>query len=255
MKPIIDASVFCGCWPFRPTALRTPWELKGRLESNGVRRAWVSTAEAILAPDPMQANEALFSAVGRDEFFVRVGAVNPTLATWRRDASACIEDWGCRAFKLFPSYHEYGLSDARVDGLVELAREAGVPVCIQVAMMDRRSQHPLVIVEPVPPADIVSLAGRHPGARFLACGAFTGDLNKLGEAPNVWAEISLVESEQALRNAVGAMGPERVVFGSHSPFQYFQAMTAKLDVAPEDVDPGVVDAVRESNAEALLGAR
>lgn len=252
MKQIIDASVFCGCWPFRPTALRSPGDLKAHLEPKGVRRAWVSPAEAILAPDPMQANEPLFSAVDGDEFFVPVGAVNPALATWKRDAEACIEHRGARALKLFPSYHGYELSDPRVDELSELAREAGAPVCIQAAMMDQRSQHPLVVVEPLPAAEIVSLAGRHPEARFLACGVFASDLKKLGEAPNVWAEISLVESEQALRNAVEAMGPERVVFGSHSPFQYFEAMLAKLDVAAEDVAPGVVDAVCESNAAELL---
>ena len=48
------------------------------------------------------------------------------------------------------------------------------------------------------------------------------------------------------------MGPGRLVFGSHSPYQYLAAMLAKLDVDPRDVAPEAVEAVRGSNAEALL---
>lgn len=84
------------------------------------------------------------------------------------------------------------------------------------------------------------------------CGAHGGDLKPLSDAPNVWAEISLVESAQTLRSAVEALVAERVVFGSHSPFMYFEAVAAKLDVASVDVPPEVVDAVRSGNAEALL---
>jgi len=69
---------------------------------------------------------------------------------------------------------------------------------------------------------------------------------------NVWVELSLVESGRALSGALEAMGPERVVFGSHSPLMYFEAVAAKLDVDPADVPPEVVDAVRSHNASALL---
>ena len=53
--------------------------------------------------------------------------------------------------------------------------------------------------------------------------------------------------------AVGAMGPERMVFGSHSPFLYLEAVVAKLDANPIDVDPKVVNAARVHNASVLLG--
>jgi len=128
-----------------------------------------------------------------------------------------------------------------------------VPVCIQLRMMDERSHHPLMKVPPVPPDEVASFAGRHPDVRFLACGAYGHNLKSLSHAANVWAEISLVESGQALKSAVEALGPERVVFGSQTPLLYFEAVAAKLDVDPIDVPPAVVDAVREANALALLG--
>jgi len=262
---IVDTSVFCGCWPFRPTALRSAADLKTRLEAGGVRQAWVAPVEAVLAPDPMQANEPLFAEVaeiadiGGDDFFVAVAAVNPTLATWRSDTETCLANPSCRALKLFPSYHAYELSAAHVDELADLAGSsgaAGVPVCVQMLMMDQRSQHHAAIVEPPSPGAVAELALRHPGTRFLACGVLTAQLEELAAAPNVWAEISHVESDQALRKAVDVLGPgggDRIVFGSHSPYHYLEAMAAKLDAAPEDVDPATVEKVRGLNAAELLG--
>ena len=188
-----------------------------------------------------------------DGFFVPVAIVDVTLATWRRDAERCLQKWGCRALKLVPNYHGYELSDPRVSELVTVAREADVPVCVQMRMMDERAHHPLMKVPGVVAADVANLAQRHPDARFLACGAYQHDLLGLSESPNVWAEISSVESGRALRSAVAVMGPDRLVFGSHSPFYYFEAVLAKLNVDPADVPPETVLAVREVNARALLG--
>jgi predicted TIM-barrel fold metal-dependent hydrolase len=101
--------------------------------------------------------------------------------------------------------------------------------------------------------EVVELAQNHPEARFLVCGAYGHQLGLLRDAANVWAEISFVESGQALAGALEALGPDRLVFGSHSPLFYFEAEAAKLDVAAEDVPPAVLQAVRSTNAQALLG--
>jgi len=252
MSKLVDTSVFCGYWPFRRPARRTPTELKAHLRDKGVTRAWVTPAEAILYPDPMQADEPLLEAVRGDEFFVPVAVVDPTLATWEGDARRCIGELGARALKLVPNYHRYELSDARVGELVEVARDTDVPVCIQLRMMDERSHRPLMGVPGVPAAAVAELAGRHPGARFLACGPYNAELGQLGGADNVWAEISFVESGETLKGAVDALGPERVVFGSHSPLFYFEAVAAKLEVDPAEVPRATVEAVRGANADSLL---
>ena len=255
MDGIIDTSVFCGYWPFRNLPQRTPQALKAHLQAHGVRQAWVSATEAILFPDPMQANEPLFEAISGDPFFLPVAIIDPTLATWRRDATACLGKWGCRALKMLPNYHSYELGHTlpAAAHLVGLAQEAEVPMCVQMRMMDERSHHPLMKVPGVPAEDLVGLASRYPEARLLACGALRPQLPTLAQAPNIWAEVSMVEAGRTLWAAVEAMGPERIVFGSHSPFIYFEAVAAKLEADPVDVAPRIVDAVRESNAATLLG--
>ena len=255
MSDLIDASVFCGYWPFRDLRPRTPAALKRHLQGQSVCQVWVASAEAVLYPDPMQGNEPLFEEIAGDDFFVAVAIVNPSLATWMRDAVACLDRWGCRALKLAPNYHSIALSDPRVADVVDFAQDADVPICVQLRMMDERSHHPLMKVPGVPPEALVALACEHPQARFLACAAYRTDLSVLGHAPNVWAEISMVESGQALRDALGLIDSRRLVFGSHSPFLYFEAVAAKLDVDPIDVDHAVVRAIRAPNARELLAGR
>ena len=254
MSDLIDTSVFSGYWPFRSLSYRTPERLKSFLQPLGVRQAWVAAAEAILYPDPMLANETLLPAVAGDPFFLPVAIVDVTLATWEGDAQACLNHWGCGALKLVPNYHQYDLGHPRVAELVALAQQACVPVCVQVRMMDERSHHPLMKVPRVPTEEVAALARRHPDARFLVCGAYQGELRALREAPNVWAEIAMVESERSLWGAIDALGPDRVVFASHSPFLYFAAAAAKLDVDPTDVPPEVVELVCSHNAMSLLHA-
>jgi predicted TIM-barrel fold metal-dependent hydrolase len=253
MTRLIDTSVFSGSWPFRAPRERTPAALKAHLQPLGVTQAWVASAEAILFPDPMQANEPLAEAVAGDGFFLPVATIDPTLATARRDARTCLERLGFGALKLAPNYHQYVLADARVAELVALASERDVPLCVQLRMMDERSHHPLMKVPGVPVEEVVALAQRHPEARFLVCGSYGQQLRPLRDAANVWAEISFVESGQALAGALEALGPDRLVFASHSPLFYFEAEAAKLDVAAEDVPATVLQAVRSTNAQTLLG--
>lgn len=252
MSDLIDTSVFSGYWPFRAVRYRTSSALKDHLQANGVSQAWVAATEAILYPDPMEANEPLFRDIKDDDFYIPVAIINPTLASWREDALACLEEWGCRAIKLLPNYHRYEMTDARVDEVVGLAIDRNVPLCFQLFMMDLRAQHPLLLVQGVDAGSVARVALRHPEVRILATGAMSGAAGALSKAPNTWMEISLAESDQALKGVVDKLGPDRVVFGSHSPFQYFKAVKAKLCTAAEDVAPEVIEVIKARNARELL---
>ncbi len=250
--PVVDTSVFVGTWPFRCLPHRTVPALKAYLTARGVLQAWVAPVEAILYPDPMQANEPLLAEVAGDPFWVPVAVLDPTLPTWREDALACLGR-GARAFKLTPNYHGYRLTDPVATEVAALAAETGALLCVQLRVMDERAHHPLMKVPGVPAADVVALAASYPQVRFLACGAYFAELRALRPAANVWAELSFVETGNTLRAAVTELGAERVVFGSHSPFFYFEAVAAKLVADPADVSPEVVEMVGRGNAAGMLG--
>ena len=255
---MIDTSVFCGQWPFRRLPDAHPAGLKQRLLAQGITAAWVAPLEAVFYHDPMEANELLHQALRGDPYFMPVGAIDLSLPSWRHDAKRCLKQLGCRAFKLFPNYHRFPAAGQEAVALCEMAREANVPVCIQLRMQDERGHHPLVKVPGVPVKDVLELARLVPRTRFLVCAAYRNELKELRGVANVWAEISFCEWELSLRTAIEACGPERLVFGSHSPLYYAEAEEAKLDVVPGDFaladSEKAVGAIREHNARALLGA-
>jgi hypothetical protein len=252
VKNLIDTSTFCGHWPFRNLPFRSPGELKEHLSSRGVKKAWVTSAEAILLPDPMQGNLPLLAAIANDPFFVPVAVLDVTLAGWRKDFGAFIENKKFRAIKLTPNYHSYSLNDPRADGLAECAGAAGVPVCIQVRMMDERSHHALMKVPGVPTPEIAALAKRHPKTRFLACAVDPGSLKLFAGLTNLWSEISFVESRNTLPQAIEKVGAKQLVFGSHSPLFYFETSSVKLEAAVEEVSEDELRAIGEKNADALV---
>lgn len=253
MSVLIDTSVFAGHWPFRQLRFREPGQLKQHLLSRGVSQAWVCSAEAILYPDPMQGNQSLLSATEGDAFFVPVTLVDITLATWRKDTERCITQLGSRVLKITPNYHSYSLEHPDVGELAVMARELDVPLCIQVRMMDERTHHPLMKVPAVPTAQIAELAKQHPYTRFLVCGVYMSELKPLNEAPNVWCEISHVEASQSLVVATRSFPWQRLAFGSHSPFLYFEGVSQKLEVETGSLSSEQIDAIRQFNAQCLLG--
>jgi predicted TIM-barrel fold metal-dependent hydrolase len=255
MSGLIDTSVFIGHWPFRRVTPRDAAGLKAFLSARGVEQAWAASAEALLCPDPMEANVELFSSVKNDPFYVPVPILDISLIGWERDAQECLSRWEARAFKLAPNYHSYSLSIPGAARLCCLAREANVPVCIQVRMMDERGHHPLMRVPPVPAQEIAALARENPGTRFLACGIYQGALKEVREVENISAEFSFVESQETLRDTIRILGLKRIVFGSHAPLLAFESAAAKLNAPPEDVPTDNLPGVSRLNAERLLDGK
>jgi uncharacterized protein len=253
MSGIIDTSVFCGYWPFRNLGYRTPSELKKHLQRHQITQAWIASPEAILYPDPMEANEALFKRLRGDHFFVPVGIIDPSLKTWKRDTETCITKWRCRALKIVPNYHQIPLSDPSTQELAAFAVQLGVPLCVQIRMMDERGHHPLMKVPPVQVNELATLAQDNPRLRLLACGISHNELNLIKNLRNIWAEVSFIETGEALLGALGIINSKRLVFGSHSPFFYLGAELAKLQSI--DITVSQKKLIQQANARVLLGTK
>lgn len=251
MSGLTDTSVFCGEWPFRALERTAPADCKAALQALGVAQAWIAPVEGMLYFDPHAANAGL-AGFKQDSFFVPVGVLHPGLPGWERDARAGLRNFGCRAFKLFPNYHGYGLADAVAGACADFASDVGVPLCIQLRMQDERGQHPRVKVPGVPAAELAALAKSRPRTRFLACGGYLNDLKALQGLANVWAECSFVETGHSLASALEVFGAEKLVFGSHMPLHYPAAAVAKL-AGDETIPVSALAAVRQANALALLG--
>jgi predicted TIM-barrel fold metal-dependent hydrolase len=249
---MIDTSAFLGRWPFRflpqqPLSVRQrPWK------RSGMTQVWVSPLESVFLTDPMPCNEALAKTVRTSRFFIFVAGLNPSLATWRRDAEYCVARLRARALKLWPNYHDYSLHQPRVGELARWAQEHDVPLCIQLRMQDERNHPAICVVPGVSAASLAQLAKQHPGTRFLACGVYKNELAALAVASNVWVELSFLESGNTLSDAIQTFDFRRLVFGSHAPLHCLQG-SAKVPDDSDDVPAAALTAVRTGNARQLLG--
>jgi predicted TIM-barrel fold metal-dependent hydrolase len=92
----------------------------------------------------------------------------------------------------------------------------------------------------------------------LNYGGWTDDdtgasIAKIRNAENAYFDIAMNEGVGGLERLIAATAPARVVFGSHSPFFYFES--ARLKVREAALAPAQERALLEGNAESLLRSR
>jgi predicted TIM-barrel fold metal-dependent hydrolase len=254
---MFDASAFAGPWPFGDGRHETLSGLAACLHAAGVEAAAVSPARAVLAPEPMAASRLLLDAVAgqRDEvrLIVPVPIVDPSLACWREHLAECVERSGgrMRAVKIVPNYHGYRpVDDAAHELAQELARR-GLTLCVQMRMADERAHHPLMKVPGVDATDVVKLASSLPDLPILVCGAYMAELATFAPQPTIHAELSFVESGYLLRDAVTALGADRLLLGTHAPLHYPAAGVAKL--SSDELDPADFHRISRGNFVRLFG--
>ncbi len=160
--------------------------------------------------------------------------------------------------RLFPNYHGYTFADPAIPELISAATDRNLIVQIALSMEDTRTQQ--TVIQPSDPSPLADVLVHLPHARvvFLNSGHWIDDdagegIAKIRRAGNAYFDIAMNEGVGGLANLVDATSPKRVVFGSHSPFFYFES--AWLKVREAGLLPDQESAMLEKNARALLGER
>jgi predicted TIM-barrel fold metal-dependent hydrolase len=257
---MIDTNVGLFRWPYRRLAGDEPEALVARLRARGVTQAWASSYEALLCRDMAGVNLRLAEACRRigGNFLLPFGCVNPALPEWREDLRRCHEVHRMAGIRLFPNYHGYLLGDSRVSELVSAVSDRGLILQIALSMEDVRTQQ--TVLEPADPSPFADILGRNPRVRvmFLNYGAWTDDdagpgVVSIRKAGNAYFDIAMNEGIGGLARLIAATSPARVVFGSHTPFFYFESALLKVREAALPIDQE--KALLDGNAQSLLRPR
>ena len=257
VRNAFDASAWAGPWPFGDGGDESLGSVIGLLREAGVQGAVFSPLRALLAPEPTAANLDLcreIAASAIEDFDVRfLPVVDPSLPHWRDQIASCrgAGDVPVAGIKLIPNYHTYLLADSFVQEVAAFAVERGLPLCIQVRMLDERAHHPRLLVPGVPVTEIVALAAAHPSLSILACGLYNAELAAIASAANVSVELSSVESGDTLPNVLTVLPPDRVLLGTHAPIYYPAPALAKL--RGDGIGEDALAAIAGGNARALFG--
>lgn len=229
---LIDTNISLGAWPFRHEVLSTTAALVEKLRTYNVTQAWAGSFESLLHKDISSVNVRLADECSKQNgVLVPIGAINPMLPGWEEDLRRCVEVHHMPGIRLHPNYHGYKLSDPGFKQLLSAATEHGVFVQIAVIMEEERTIHPLVNVAPTDTTPLLDVLKTVPGSRVQLLNAFRtmkGEPALQLAAAGVVFEIATLEGVNGVGNLLEKFPLERLCFGSHAPFFYFESAPLKL---------------------------
>jgi hypothetical protein len=252
--PLIDTNVNLFRWPFRRLPDDEPAALAERLRGHGVTQAWVGSFEGLLHNDIAGVNERLAAACAGSDLWLPFGSINPLLPGWELDLQRCREEHKMTGIRLHPNYHGYTLDSPVFAHLLHRAAEMGLLVQIALIMEDERTLHPLMRVPPVDVTPLPAVVREMPQLKLMLINAFRTirltEAKRLAGAGNISFEISMLEGVGGIHNLLQEIPAERILFGSHAPFFYFESAELKLKESPLTEDESGL--IRRGNAEKLL---
>lgn len=254
---LIDANVTLSRWPCRRLPLDETPALMARLRSQGVKQAWAGSFDGLLHKDLAAVNARLAEECRKNGrgLLVPFGSVNPALPSWEEDLRRCHQEHQMPGIRLHPNYHGYKLDDPAFARLLDLARERGLIVQLVVTMEDERTQHRLMRVPPVDVTPLPAQLTSRPNLRILLLnwsrGVSSALLAKLSAAGQAYFDIATLEGVGGVANLLKQVPADRVVFGSHAPFFYFESALLKLKESA--LSEPQATAIRTGNARRLLG--
>jgi len=254
---LIDTNVSLGRWPFRRLPLDESPALAAKLRGHGVAQAWAGSFDALLHKDIAAVNSRLAVICRKsDGLFVPMGALNPMLPGWEDDLRRCVEEHRMPGIRLHPNYHGYKLGEPLFERVLALATERNLLVQISLIMEDERTLHPLVQVPATDAAPLAAVARNFPRARLQLLNAFRPLRGKAVielAAAGVRFEIAMLEGVAGVGKMLAELDADRLLFGSHAPFFYFESALLKLKESA--LVEAQLRALTEGSARQLLTAR
>jgi predicted TIM-barrel fold metal-dependent hydrolase len=224
-----------------------------------IERALVSSASAITYRNPHAGNEEVAAEVrAHPSRLLPCAVLSPAYAGWQDDLKICHEQFGMKAVRLYPRWHNYKLTDARCRELVNAASERRMLISIPVRVEDRRQQGWLVDIPDLEFEEIAGLVRACPKARFVIgnASAVAGSVlgrKSSGLPENYAVEITriTVEFRNELAQLLESLGDERVMLGTGMPFHYPGPALVRVEIL--QASDAVKAKIRSQNAARWLG--
>jgi predicted TIM-barrel fold metal-dependent hydrolase len=255
---MIDVNAYLGHFAFRQLRHNTAEGLLQLMDRKGIERALVSSAASITYRNAQAGNEEVAAQIRRhSDRLIGCAVLNPVYAGWQDDLKICRVEFGMKALRLYPRWHNYKLTGGACQELVNRASEGGMAVTIPLRVEDRRQQSWLVDIPDVSQEEIAALVKAAPQASFILLNGsgFTGSplgRKNNGLPANYAIDISLLTAELAneMGQLLANLGDERIVFGTGIPFHYADPALTKLEIL--DSSDAVKEKIRRRNALRIL---
>lgn len=223
---ILDVNCFVGHWPFRRIPYRTISDIVQLMARTHTHGALVTPLAGLFYKDCMSAVREMLDELEAESHpnLWPVAVVNPAFPGWQEDLVTMVDEWGCVAIRLFPSYHNYRLPDPQAQELLEVVQARRLPLMISVRVEDERLHHWLVRVEPVSCLDVTWVLRAFPGIELILCDLKPDEIDQLlGDIlthSHACVDTSARMPQFYLEEMVDQLGSDRVVHGTGMPLKY-----------------------------------
>lgn len=254
--PIIDVNVNLSRWPTRRFRDDETATLVAKLQSMEVVEAWAGSFDGLLHKDIAGVNARLAEECSLNTA-IRLrpfGSINPQLPDWEEDLRRCAEVHHMPGIRVHPNYHGYKLDDPSFARLLKIAAERGLIVSLIVQMEDERMMHPLLRVRPVDLQPLAELVKTTVNLRLVVLNVGrllrNEPLTQLLGAGEVYIDIAMHDGLGVIGEVLKQVPLERMLFGSHTPFHYFEAGIFKMQES--SLAAFQLRAIQSENARRLL---
>jgi len=149
-----------------------------------------------------------------------------------------METSGIKAIKIIPNYHNYSLIDPLLVPFMRILASKRIPLMIQMRIDDERNQYPLMKIPGVDWRAVVQFANAfHETPVVCLCVYRSEAVELVQKTRNVHVDISFIEFFQTLPTLLRSIPPDRILFGSHTPFLYTESAVMKLKSAQMKAKP------------------
>ncbi len=244
----IDINAHFGYWQYWDLPQHTADELVAMMDAHGIEQAACLSLRGVQLNWREGNDETLAAAQRHSKRLLAMATISPFLGG-NADELRRLIDAGFRGVRLYPGFHNYPLDSAFVDDICRCAAERGVPVMIPTRpMMNWR-------FKAIPIESIGAVIERHPQTTFIVSGPnylveYQAVVKLMQRCANATYEISCMQGFDYLRNLVGEVGAERILFGTGAILHYPACNVAKLNGAK--ISSEQRNAIGYTNAQRLL---
>ncbi|QDU07642.1 amidohydrolase family protein [Gimesia aquarii] len=231
---IFDTNVYLSRWPFRRLPNDETPALIKKLKQNQISQGFAGSFDGLLHKDIRSVNQRLSDdckSFGSGTL-IPIGSINLNLPNWEADVIACHEELAMPGLRLHPNYHQYQLSDDKVNKLFAMASERKLFIQIAMRMEDDRTHHPLMRIPDVKFEALPDLMKQHDQLQVTILNGMKSlrgaKLTSLTENPNLTVEIAMLEGVGGIEKLMKQVPYQQILFGSYAPFFYLESSLNKL---------------------------
>lgn len=258
---LIDINAHVGHWPFQQLQYNNCEGLLQRMDRFGVDVSVVSNLNGVFYKNVQSANEELFRELDSTKKFanrfVAFAIINPLYAGWREDLADCHGKMGMKGVRIYPTYHDYGVTDPVCIELVKMARDLGMPVALTLRMVDNRQRSWMDIQQEWALKDVLPLIREVPDAKYLILNVANGAQPGKEDAMVLKnADVLMDTSGRALANPgelLKVYGNDKFAFGTHAPIHDYLTGLLRIESMREsEADHHIKEMLRSGNAKRFL---